>query len=773
MVLSAALVTGRCGSVASKLLNVTIERVPTKDTSLLKQACPGCGATVDTSAAEPLARVECQQCGEKVRAERSFDQFVLLETIGIGGMGTVYKARDTLLDRLVALKLLRKDLGEDIDYAARLQQEARVAASVNHPNVIQVYSSGTDHDQFYLVMELVDQGSLDDLIEQQKRLPEELVLEAGIQVAKGLRAAYAKGLIHRDVKPANILFADEHTAKIGDFGLAGAAAEGAETRGEIWGTPYYVAPERLNSEQEDFRSDIYSLGATLFHAIAGRAPIEGETNSAVTLQKLKNEPVNLAAVAPEVSEPTVRVLNRMVAPDPAKRFASYDELVTELGNAYGLLTGKKEFLATRRKKLPWIIGVAVLLIALIAVGTWAFVSRKRAQTVINAVSMRAEQLVTLAPLQGRLMEAQRELSQVNYTKDASRAKEAFTRIALDSQKKQPIYDWARLQQGLAALVGHDTSQARQAFQDVVNAGKVGFAQEDVALANFFVTTAQSLAAPGPPPKNPSFNPNNYEALGLLLFALKNIDQTNAADALPLLEQFLKATPGGKDKWIADYRRLAQKYLEDCKLYLDWQKEGEQAKDAASMAKHLANTSDIIKRKKVHLFGAFSDDIRSSEGTLSRRLSELQKSEIAQRSEQQKKQADQVAQDVARKKPQWLADWKNRLVNDINRAPYNAAVSDLAGVQYSGIVRATGENLTMKLPYGESILPWTRIAPATLLKISTSYINPSAGDAADRSWTCAVFAAETGQVDEAKRLAGEAAKAKPEYGQMLPVLLGGR
>ena len=148
----------------------------------------------------------------------------------------------------MALKLLRKDLGEEIDYGARLQQEARVAASVNHPNVIQVFSSGADHGQFYLVMELVDRGSLDDFIEEQKRLPEELVLEAGIQVAKGLRAAHAKGLIHRDVKPANILFADEHMAKIGDFGLAGVAAETAENRGEIWGTPYYVAPERLNNE---------------------------------------------------------------------------------------------------------------------------------------------------------------------------------------------------------------------------------------------------------------------------------------------------------------------------------------------------------------------------------------------------------------------------------------------------------------------------------------------------------------------------------------------
>ncbi|PYK02766.1 MAG: serine/threonine protein kinase, partial [Verrucomicrobia bacterium] len=130
-------------------------------------------------------------------------------------------------------------------------------------------------------------------------------------------------MIHRDVKPANILFADEHMAKIGDFGLAGIAAE---ARGEIWGTPYYVAPERLNNQPEDFRSDIYSLGATLFHALAGKAPIEGETNSATELRALKNQPLLLSVVAPEVSADTARVLQRMVAPEPAQRFSSYDEL---------------------------------------------------------------------------------------------------------------------------------------------------------------------------------------------------------------------------------------------------------------------------------------------------------------------------------------------------------------------------------------------------------------------------------------------------------------
>src|SRR5256712_10261628 len=296
----------RMSFIALKIADVTIGSMVAESSASTLQICPACRASIERSREAPLGCVECPNCGEKARAERMFDHFVIVETVGVGGMGTVFKARDTLLDRFVALKLLRKDLEGGLDEAAQLQQEARMAASVNHPNIVQVFSSGTDHGQFYLVMELVERGSLDDFIEQHTRLPEEQWLEAGIQTAKGLRAAYVKGLVHRDVKPANILFADEHMAKVGDFGLAGVTAE---ARGEVWGTPYYVAPERLNNQAEDFRSDIYSLGATLFHAVAGRAPIEGETNSASELLALKQQPLLLSVVAPEVSPETAQRLS--------------------------------------------------------------------------------------------------------------------------------------------------------------------------------------------------------------------------------------------------------------------------------------------------------------------------------------------------------------------------------------------------------------------------------------------------------------------------------
>ena len=318
------------------------------------QTCSGCGTTVDTTAAEPLARIACPTCGKKIRVERTFDHFAVVETLGVGGMGTVYKARDMQLDRFVALKLLRRDLGGEEDHKARLQQEARIAAAVSHPCVIQVFDSGTDHGQFYVVMELVDHGSLDDLMALQPRLPEQRVLEIGIQVARGLRAAHRRGLIHRDVKPANILFVDEHAAKIGDFGLASTATQRWAIGGVVWGTPEYVAPERLNNDPEDFRSDIYSLGATLFHAIAGKPPIEASTNSATALLESKQRPLDLQTTAPDVSAATVDVLQRMIAADPAQRFSSYDDLVAELERAWRALALEDATSGgeTRRRRWP-------------------------------------------------------------------------------------------------------------------------------------------------------------------------------------------------------------------------------------------------------------------------------------------------------------------------------------------------------------------------------------------------------------------------------------
>ncbi|HEY5035811.1 MAG TPA: serine/threonine-protein kinase, partial [Chthoniobacterales bacterium] len=288
-----------------------------------EQSCPSCGRVVSTAGLEPFAKGTCPGCGFQLRVERVFENYQVVEPLGTGGMGSVFKARDLRLQRFVALKLLRREFADDASFVAKLQEEARITASIHHPHVVEVYAVGEDHGQFYLVMELVDGGSLDDKMEDEKRIPEARALEIGVQVAQGLQAALEAGLIHRDIKPANILFADAQTAKIADFGLAQLAEEHAEGEGEIWGTPYYLAPERLTNSREDCRSDLYSLGATLFHAIAGKPPFAEETLSAAALKKLKATPTPLREAAPDVSAKTAAVIDRMLRPDPADRPATY------------------------------------------------------------------------------------------------------------------------------------------------------------------------------------------------------------------------------------------------------------------------------------------------------------------------------------------------------------------------------------------------------------------------------------------------------------------
>ena len=580
---------------------------PSPDAS--SQSCPACGLLIDVSQSEPLAKVACPECGEKFRVERAFDNFALLETLGVGGMGSVYKARDTRLNRFVALKLLRPELSADPGEIQRLEQEARATAAVNDPHVIQVFSSGSDHGQFYLVMELVDQGSLDDRMAEQGRVKEAQVLDTGIQVARGLRAAHEQGLIHRDVKPGNILFADEATAKIGDFGLAVAAGQNAEAQNEIWGTPYYVAPERLNNEPEDFRSDLYSLGATLYHAVSGRPPFEGETNSATALRDLKNNPVSLGVAAPGLRRETVRVIDRMIAPDREKRFASYDELISALEDARDALnpSGKK---ARRRRMM---IGGLLLLLALGAGGFyWHKIQSERLEKA-RATAQSGED--TLRHLYD---EARRELAAGKY--DSART--TFTRLAGEAHDKQPLLNWIRLHRGLANLLRGYTTQARQPFDELKKAGPFSNKPEEKALADFFPRTADTMNAAEAVPASAASrlsSPQTPDRFALFLFAVKDWQLGDFANAAPLFEQFDRTQSAGDYAWINDYKPLAEKFLADYRVYADWKNQarsftGRQQITAALTALRTA-------QGKLQLRGKLLDAFKDEEANLVRQLEE--------------------------------------------------------------------------------------------------------------------------------------------------------
>lgn len=267
-----------------------------------------------------FSRVACSACGSEFMARSRIGRFQILEQLAEGGTASVFRAMDLDNGGEVALKVIRADF----ESLQKHERQARVMAAVEHPNIVRVFEFGKTQGVFYLAMEFLGGGSLHDLITGQGKVGEVFSLEIALQVAEGLSAALDQGLLHRDIKPANILFADPTRVKLVDFGLS------AQSLGEIWGTPDYIAPEKLAELPEDFRSDLYSLGSTLYHSLTGRAPFETHDVSLAALRELKNHPVDLRAAAPGLSEETIHLVQRLMALDPADRPAGYPELIAEL-----------------------------------------------------------------------------------------------------------------------------------------------------------------------------------------------------------------------------------------------------------------------------------------------------------------------------------------------------------------------------------------------------------------------------------------------------------
>jgi serine/threonine protein kinase len=245
-------------------------------------------------------------------------------------MGTVYRAWDNTLGREVAVKLMRQELVNDEVQIEAFAKEARACAALNHTNIIHIYTFDEHDGHRYLVMELADAGSLDARIEQYSRLPELEVLDIGVKVASALGTALRHGLLHLDIKPGNILFNSEGEPKLVDFGLARKTDADKEYHAPVYGTPYYIAPERVKQEGESFLSDEYSLAGTLYHALVGHVPFEAPSVEEVVAAHVHTPLTPPNQVLPEITEPTSDVLSKAMAKYPAERFQSYDELVMAL-----------------------------------------------------------------------------------------------------------------------------------------------------------------------------------------------------------------------------------------------------------------------------------------------------------------------------------------------------------------------------------------------------------------------------------------------------------
>ncbi len=284
-----------------------------------------------------------------LEAERSGQQipgFKVLGKLGAGAMATVFKAKQISLDRTVAIKVLPRRFSQNPEFISRFYAEGRAAAQLNHPNIVQAYDVGHAGEYHYFVMEYVEGSTVFDQIVRHKRYAERDALDIAIQIAEALQHAHEKGLIHRDVKPKNIMIAREGVAKLADMGLAREITDkdAAEAEaGKAYGTPYYISPEQIRGIKDITpAADIYSLGATLYHMVTGAVPFEGKSPSDVMHKHLKAELAPPDHVNPKLSAGFSQIIEMMMEKAPKARYQSCRDLLTDL---YAVRNGDQPVIA--------------------------------------------------------------------------------------------------------------------------------------------------------------------------------------------------------------------------------------------------------------------------------------------------------------------------------------------------------------------------------------------------------------------------------------------
>jgi tRNA A-37 threonylcarbamoyl transferase component Bud32 len=264
------------------------------------------------------------------------DRYEVEGTVGRGGMATVYRGTDRVLGRTVAVKVLSEKYAGDEKFVTRFRREAQAAAALNHPNIVGVYDTGDEDEMHYIVMEFVEGETLADVLKREGPLDPTRAVAIAEDVATALEAAHDKGLVHRDVKPGNVMIDRDGRVKVMDFGIARAAADDTLTQtGLVLGTASYLSPEQAQGSQVDSRSDIYSLGCVLYEMLAGRPPFAGDSPVSIAYRHVNEDPRPPSDVAPSVPRELDAVVLRALAKEPDERFATAEEFRTALDAAMG------------------------------------------------------------------------------------------------------------------------------------------------------------------------------------------------------------------------------------------------------------------------------------------------------------------------------------------------------------------------------------------------------------------------------------------------------
>lgn len=533
---------------------------------------------MNIAAHPPYSRVVCPSCHTENRVKKQFGPYVLNRRHAIGGMSSVFIATDSTLDREVALKILSEEFSSDEKRISSFENEARLTASFSHPNVVRVFTTGKAFGRLYIAMEFVPGGHFEHHIRERGRIPETEALPLAIQVAEGLKGAQAAGLIHRDVKPGNILLDSEGNAKLVDFGLALVTQGGKAKAEEIWATPYYVPPEAIEGGVEDFRADIYAFGATFYHALAGKPPCNEESMATDVLREAKRRIIPLKKAAPDLSQETCAVIDRAMAFDPANRFSSYDQMISALHTALKLANGElvrdvegitksQRRLELRKKKQQntFLAGAAVVLLAAVVgaiiVTQSGGASSPKPKPLVIAVDSTPGGGEDTAH---RIAEKYRAARAAMERGELRLAETRFAALLQDGAVQEPTRTWAGLEAVVVAMMDGRMNDARKHASAARDHIKRAHPLSASGFKTAVAPVLENFSDPGfIDQKNVDMGSKDSEAyMATLIAGLKNWEQGGFEQSLPFLREFASETSLSQDNVLAWYQKAMKGYLAD-------------------------------------------------------------------------------------------------------------------------------------------------------------------------------------------------------------------
>lgn len=530
-----------------------------EESSSVLMHCPECGEAFDIAGAPPYAKIACPHCAVLIRVRTAIGQYEIVGLLGEGGMSQVFRALDRHLGREVALKILHQSLSRDESLAAMFEREAKLTASIVHPNVVKVFSVGQDQGYFFIAMELLQATSLEQLIASQGGLAEDVVLRVALDVARGLKAAREEQLIHRDIKPGNMLVTGDGTTKLVDFGLA-LQQGGEDVSDDLWATPFYVPPEKLDGAPDTFLGDIYSLGATLYHALAGKPPFDANTSSMEELKEIKRRPIDLKAEAPAVSRATVKLVESMMSYRQEDRIPSYDEIIARVEEIR-----RRQFAVepsgrgrTRNKRLPLFAGAGALLLVAAAAG-W-LLQRPEPMDDGDLEIGDGERLITTGEnsVTGRFLSGREKLAEGKFAE----AEEIFASLATTGETSASTRIWSHFFLGTIRLFQGESALSRESFREVLAIVPEPETVQSEGVV-FMKRAAVPLAEPLPVlAGDADFAADGLEALGLLAVGLKNWQDGELTSAETFLRAFSESHPPANHPWLAKLKGRVAPFLAD-------------------------------------------------------------------------------------------------------------------------------------------------------------------------------------------------------------------